>query len=445
MKTVKGNKRSLREDSYEDFEYYLHAQLYTFNEDLELNHLVEDFVESDAKNGRKPYAYNIIGLSDMGEVAVIDKDLNLQRLLKHAGLYTCGGDWEGSTRMSYKNAEREFDSFLEFLRTNRNWVNSPVIYGIYDNKEGKFYFNAYCARNKEEFKQLLIKRTGDLQGEYDRVLVSTAEAIEKAFPGLSRASRKVINDWFDYIPTVKNFKNEQEFIDFIVDDIKYTLADLLKSSKRRDDSDVQNLVRELASLGYISKEWLKRIPSEEEIYMESRVRKSRRLKESFENVLDRYLPAHGEGDNMAEQAVTAVNKIEYKWYNDGDVYDNTYNMEGWANDLSSYANWLHHYVPGAAEVLEGIRSVRTDTEYEALIEKLKSVVYSEAVLSQLEAEAAIDSIYECDGPYKFEDCTCPECGIKCSQDELDNYGSCYDCYQNGDDYYDDYDDEDEDY
>lgn len=163
----------------------------------------------------------------------------------------------------------------------------------------------------------------------------------------------------------------------------------------------------------------------------------RRFIESADAILDRYLPTSGEGENMAEQAVTATNKIEFGWYNDGDVFDNTYQLEGWANDLSCYANWLHHYVPGAAEVLAGIKNISSDAEYAALVQELKNVVYNEGLLRQLEAEAALDSIYECDGPYKFEDCTCPECGISCSQAELDEYGSCYDCYERSEDSYDD--------
>ena len=36
-----------------------------------------------------------------------------------------------------------------------------------------------------------------------------------------------------------------------------------------------------------------------------------------------YLPDFGEGNNRATQTA-AVNKLIYKWFNDGDVYDNTY-------------------------------------------------------------------------------------------------------------------------
>lgn len=35
----------------------------------------------------------------------------------------------------------------------------------------------------------------------------------------------------------------------------------------------------------------------------------------------KYLPENGEGNSLASQAVTAVSKLVYKWFNDGDVYD----------------------------------------------------------------------------------------------------------------------------
>ena len=41
----------------------------------------------------------------------------------------------------------------------------------------------------------------------------------------------------------------------------------------------------------------------------------------FEPFNRQYLPDRGEGDTLATQAATAVTKLVYKWYNDGDVYD----------------------------------------------------------------------------------------------------------------------------
>lgn len=61
----------------------------------------------------------------------------------------------------------------------------------------------------------------------------------------------------------------------------------------------------------------------------------------FKEINNKYLPDRDEGKTKASQVVTAVNKLIYKWYNDGDVFDNHYFLAGWWNDLSSYANWLY--------------------------------------------------------------------------------------------------------
>ena len=57
--------------------------------------------------------------------------------------------------------------------------------------------------------------------------------------------------------------------------------------------------------------------------------------DKFDPLQDKYLPNRGEGDTIATQIVTAVAKLIYKWYNDGDVFDNTWYLDGWLNDLSS--------------------------------------------------------------------------------------------------------------
>ena len=76
----------------------------------------------------------------------------------------------------------------------------------------------------------------------------------------------------------------------------------------------------------------------------------------FHDINDKYLPDSGEGDNMATQTVTAVNKLVYKWYNDGDVYDNSTasGLDGWGNDLSDYANWLAKNIDGCKDILDRI-------------------------------------------------------------------------------------------
>ena len=66
--------------------------------------------------------------------------------------------------------------------------------------------------------------------------------------------------------------------------------------------------------------------------------------DKFQKIIDKYMSSNGEGETKASQVVTAINKLIYKWYNDGDVFDNTHHLKGWWNDLSSYANWLYKNV-----------------------------------------------------------------------------------------------------
>ena len=125
--------------------------------------------------------------------------------------------------------------------------------------------------------------------------------------------------------------------------------------------------------------------------------------DQFETVVNKYMPDRGEGETMASQIVTAVNKLIYKWYNDGDVYDNTYGLQGWANDLSDYANWLYKYVPKTQYTLDLIEEVSTDGGYEEILQLLADLTLNEKFLSKYTDEKCLGSIYNCNGPFKFID------------------------------------------
>ena len=126
--------------------------------------------------------------------------------------------------------------------------------------------------------------------------------------------------------------------------------------------------------------------------------------EKFEDVNDRYLPDFGQGETMATQIVTAVNKLIYKWYNDGDVYDNTYYFEGWCNDLSSYANWLVKYTD-RADMLYDISVAYIDSDYEEILKKLADTMLDMDYLEKENELPSVGSIYECNGIFRFvENC-----------------------------------------
>lgn len=125
--------------------------------------------------------------------------------------------------------------------------------------------------------------------------------------------------------------------------------------------------------------------------------------DKFEPLNDIYLPPRGEGDTLATQIVTAVNKIIYKFYNDGDVFDNTYYLKGWANDLSSYANWLYKYIDESAPILDRIETTRTENEYEKLLMDLADALLDEEFLNEMNQSPKTGSVYDCDGPFEFDE------------------------------------------
>lgn len=133
----------------------------------------------------------------------------------------------------------------------------------------------------------------------------------------------------------------------------------------------------------------------------------------FEPLEDIYLPSSGQGNTKATQLVTAVAKIVYKYFNDGDTYDNTniYWYEG-MNDLSSYANWIHNNYSFLGNMLERIWEPGfSESDYQDLLKDLCNAVFRETWLEKENDKPAVGDIYEAEGPFSIEE---PE-------DEEDDY------------------------
>lgn len=120
----------------------------------------------------------------------------------------------------------------------------------------------------------------------------------------------------------------------------------------------------------------------------------------FDGVNDKYLPMRGEGETKATQIVTAVNKLVYKWYNDGDVFDNTHYLDGWANDLSSYANWLYYHTESKV-ILDKIVHCFNNSDYEDLLKELADKLLNEEYLAEANKVKKTETIYNCIGKFKF--------------------------------------------
>ena len=121
--------------------------------------------------------------------------------------------------------------------------------------------------------------------------------------------------------------------------------------------------------------------------------------DKFDSINEAYLPSYGQGDTMATQIVTAVNKLVYKWYNDGDVYDNTEYLRGWVNDLSSYANWLYWNV-GCLELLK-IVDAKDGSDYEDILKEVADKMLDADFLDGMRSKPKVGDVYDCTGPFEF--------------------------------------------
>lgn len=125
--------------------------------------------------------------------------------------------------------------------------------------------------------------------------------------------------------------------------------------------------------------------------------------DKFEDIINKYLNDSGEGETLASQIVTAINKLIYKWYNDGDVFDNVHSyLEGWANDISSYANWLYKYCEPVKDILHSIYDMSDEDDYELLLQKLADKCLNTDFLAAFEKPKQ-GTIYDCDGPFEFKE------------------------------------------
>ena len=116
-----------------------------------------------------------------------------------------------------------------------------------------------------------------------------------------------------------------------------------------------------------------------------------------------YLPHWGEGSTLASQTVTAVNRLVFGWYNDGDVFDNRFALKHGDNDLSDAANWLVQNIGGTSIILFRISRVRTEAEYEQILKELADHCLDPSLLERLAREDACGSIYDCKGEFGHEE------------------------------------------
>ena len=124
--------------------------------------------------------------------------------------------------------------------------------------------------------------------------------------------------------------------------------------------------------------------------------------DQFDPVLDNFLPPNGEGTNLAQQFTVATNKLIYGWYNNKDVYDNTHNITGGDDNLSSYANWLASRDDTCKQILNKIKDVKLYGQYEDILKVLADYVWTQKDFEELLNTPKTGSVYNATGDYKWE-------------------------------------------
>lgn len=120
----------------------------------------------------------------------------------------------------------------------------------------------------------------------------------------------------------------------------------------------------------------------------------------FNEILNTYMPKTGEGDTLASQIATAVAKIGYRWFNDGDTVSSNWMVQSEtdAGGLAQYANWLYVNVPEAKPLFRSWISrfdheSVSDSEYVDFLYNMCEVLLEPDLLEGYSAEPVKDSIY----------------------------------------------------
>ena len=416
----------------------------------------DDIIDSDPEDG--PYIVDIEESDGYSEFICDDNgNPNLEDARpiyddlvsgKEKGMY--GSNCKDDPWKALNDVIEGYDTMVSDAMLGRNTL-SGALKMLY-----KFKDNPHCPKTKAYFNALT-----NYAEQVNNIATSIgASDLLIEIPGKFNESRKRINEWEGRRPDLYNEPLDR------MDPADEAKKDAILSILDDDYSieNAKNIADELVSQGFDKWDWFDFIQLSKsygflptnfreavwKIMCEAQPTVSNKIKEGVENMKKlteghswddfsdpetdslekQYLPDSGEGETMMHQAVTAATKLIYKWFNDGDVFDNNYGLEGWANDLSSYANWLDENIPEAEPILARIKTIGSDEDaYTDLLYDLMKAVFNPNMVTEYAGQPKTGTIYDCDGPYNFYEApTCPECGQECDEWDIEHYGMCSDCY-----------------
>lgn len=94
----------------------------------------------------------------------------------------------------------------------------------------------------------------------------------------------------------------------------------------------------------------------------------------FEHLFDVLVPDNGKCDTLAGEIIRAINKIEYRWFNDGDRFNEDYGIETCGQPAYFLADYIYEPDDEAPfrDILLNVDTDDDDEEYEKMIEELKA-------------------------------------------------------------------------
>lgn len=122
--------------------------------------------------------------------------------------------------------------------------------------------------------------------------------------------------------------------------------------------------------------------------------------DKYYEVLTQYLPDTGEGDTMATQLATAVDRIVYRWFNDGETI--------WTDECQPFADWLWQNIDGIDAVIDdmnqymfvGFPYIKDWTFrgiYENCLKKILDIATDRDLLNDLDSRPKEGSVFDSQG------------------------------------------------
>lgn len=104
-----------------------------------------------------------------------------------------------------------------------------------------------------------------------------------------------------------------------------------------------------------------------------------RLQKEYEALWERLVPAQGPAATKAGEALRAMSKLYYRWYNDGDKIERSMNEWDTHQSAARAFNYLHQFRDAASgfstqNLMENLLDAYTEEQYEEALEEMADVI-----------------------------------------------------------------------